>query len=251
MELNATDFEDPFAFDATTLSKEDMQLRLYVHPILSIRQFHWSLLVFSRLIFVSYRYKFGMCGPFSKQQAIILGDRSGTFVHPFFVDFAHLFGCLIYQRKSPNQSFQHLEAGFFRMASESLVAVKEAEDAFTYAQAHWFMTCGYLTQLHYPLAEKYLESCIRAVEGNPAAFLPHLVHTKGPEDAEISEQSQDRLAFLASLIYYRTLLRIRVRDAKSGAPLEEAVNWLAVRVDFFSRKPIVSADMTPPAAAQR
>lgn len=190
--------------------------------------------MFSRLIFVSYRYKFGMSGPFSKQQAIIIGDKSGTFVHPFYVDFAHLFGCLIYQRKSSNQSFQHLEAGFFRMASESLAAVKESEDAFTYAQAHWLMAYGYLTQLHYPLAEKYLESCIRAVEGNPAAFLPHLVHTKGPEDAEISEQSQDRMAFLASLVYHRTLLRIRVRDAKSGAPLEEAVNWLTVR--FFSRK---------------
>ena len=35
MELNATDFEDPFAFDATTLSKDDMQLRLYVCPFLS------------------------------------------------------------------------------------------------------------------------------------------------------------------------------------------------------------------------
>ena len=170
-----------------------------------------------------------MCGPFSKQQAIIIGDKSGTFVHPFFVDFAHLFGCLIYQRKSPDRSFQHLEAGFFGMASESLAAVKESEDAFTYAQAHWLMAYGYLTQLHYPLAEKYLESCIRAVDGNPAAFLPHLVHTKGLEDAEISEQSQDRMAFLASLIYYRTLLRIRVRDAKSGAPPEEAVNWLTVR----------------------
>ena len=30
MELNAADFEDPFAFDATTLSKDDLHLRLYV-----------------------------------------------------------------------------------------------------------------------------------------------------------------------------------------------------------------------------
>lgn len=175
-----------------------------------------------------------MCGPFSKQQAIILGDKSGTFVHPFYVDFAHLFGFLIYQRKSQIQSFQHLEAGFFRMASESLAAVKESEDAFTYAQAHWLMAYGYLTQLHHPLAEKYLETCVRAVEGNPAAFLPHLLHTTGSEDTEISEQSQDRMAFLASLIYYRAMLRIRVRDARSGAPLEEAVNWLTVR-SIFSR----------------
>lgn len=29
MELNATDFEDPFAFDATKLSKDDLHLRLY------------------------------------------------------------------------------------------------------------------------------------------------------------------------------------------------------------------------------
>jgi len=187
-----------------------------------------------------------MCGPLSKQQAIVLGDRSGIFVHPFYVDFAHLFGCLIYQRKSPNQSFQHLEAGFFKMALESLGAVKESEDAFTYAQAHWLMAYGYLTQLHYPLAEKYLESCVRAVERNPAAFLPHLVRTKGPEDAEISEQSQDRMAFLASLIYYRTLLRIRLRDARSGA-LPEPVNWLTVRIyfptSFVFNKPTAGADI--------
>ena len=28
MELNTVDFEDPFAFDATTLSKDDLHLRL-------------------------------------------------------------------------------------------------------------------------------------------------------------------------------------------------------------------------------
>ena len=174
-----------------------------------------------------------MCGPFSNQQAIILGDKSGTFVHPFYVDFAHLFGCLIYQRRSPKKSFQHLEAGFFAMASESLANVRESEDAFTYAQAHWLMAYGYLTQPHYPLAEKYLDLCVRAVERNPVAFLPHLVRTEGPGDAEISEQSQDRMAFLASLIYHRALLRVRVQDAKSGAPPEEAVSWLTVSFSVF------------------
>jgi hypothetical protein len=189
--------------------------------------------VSSRLIFISYRYEVGVCGPFSKQQAIIIGDKSGTFVHPFYVDFAHLFGCLIYQRRSANQSFQHLEAGFFSMASESLASVRESEDAFSYAQAHWLMAYGYLTQQHYPLAERYLESSVRAVEGNPVAFLPHLVRTDDPEDAEISEQSQDRMAFLASLIYYRALLRIRVRDATSGIPPGEAASRLAVRFSTF------------------
>lgn len=172
-----------------------------------------------------------MCAPFSKQQAIILGDKSGTFVHPFYVDFAHLFGCLIYQHRSP-KSLQHLEAGFFALASESLTSVRESEDAFTYAQAHWLMAYGYLTQLRYPLAEKYLESCVRAVEGNPVAFLPHLVRAEGPEDSEISEQSQDRMAFLASLIYYRVLLRVRAQDAKAGVPPEETVSWLAVSFCF-------------------
>ncbi|KAF9645390.1 hypothetical protein BDM02DRAFT_580926 [Thelephora ganbajun] len=210
MELNAVDFEDPFAFDATTLSKDDLHLRF-------------------RLIFISYRYKVGLCGPSSKHRAIILGDKSGTFVHPFYVDFAHLFGCLIYQRKSFNQSFQHLEAGFFKIALESLANVRESEDPFTYAQAYWFMAYGYLTRPHYPLAEKYLESCVRAVEGNPVAFLPHLIRTEGLGNVEISEQSQDRLAFLASLIYYRALLRTRVHDAESGEPPEEAVSWLSPR----------------------
>ena len=37
MELNATDFEDPFAFDATTLPKDDLHLRLYVSHCLHQR----------------------------------------------------------------------------------------------------------------------------------------------------------------------------------------------------------------------
>lgn len=118
------------------------------------------------------------------------------------------------------------------MASESLAGMKESDDAFTYAQAQWLMAYGYLTQLHYPLAEKYLESCVRAVEGNPVAFLPHLVRAEGSEDAEIPEQSQDRMAFLASLIYYRALLRVRVRDAKFGTLPEEAMSWLVVSYCF-------------------
>lgn len=32
MELNTADFEDPFAFDAATLSTDDLHLRLYVSP---------------------------------------------------------------------------------------------------------------------------------------------------------------------------------------------------------------------------
>lgn len=115
--------------------------------------------------------------------------------------------------------------------------MKESEDAFTYAQAHWLMAYGYLTQLHYPLAEKYLESSVRAIEGNPVAFLPHLVRMESAEDAEISEQSQDRMAFLASLIYYRALLRIRIQDAKSGMPPGEPVTRLAVRFSVFQCKP--------------
>ena len=130
------------------------------------------------------------------------------------------------------------------MVSESLATVRESEDAFTYAQAHWLMAYGYLTQLRYPLAEKYIGSCVRAVEGNPVAFLPHLVRTEGAEDAEISEQSQDRMAFLASLISYRALLRVRVQDAKSGVPPEEAANVLDVRFCiFFSRGGRLSADI--------
>ena len=187
----------------------------------------------SRLIFISYRYEAGICPPFSKQQAIILGDKSGTFVHPFYVDFAHLFGCLVCQRRSSNQSLRHLEAGFFALTSESLANVRESEDAFTYAQAHWLMAYGYLTQIHYPLAEKYLESCVRAVEKNPIAFLPHLVRAEGSEDSEISEKSQDRMALLASIVYHRALLRVRVQDAKSGAPPEETVSWLAVSFCLF------------------
>jgi hypothetical protein len=228
MELNVADFENPFSFDAATLSADDLHLRLYVSYRSLTPPFGSRRLVPSRIIFISYRYKVGMCGLFSKQQAIILGDKSGTFVHPFYIDFAHLFGCITYQRMSPNRSFQNLEAGFFTMVLESLASLKESEDAFTYAQAHWFMAYGYLTQLRYPLAEKYLESCVRAVEGNPGAFLPHLVRAEAPEDDEVSEQSQDRMAFLASLISYRTLLRIRAQDAKSGVPPEEAMSWLAV-----------------------
>jgi len=188
--------------------------------------------LFSRLIFISYRYKIGVCGPFSKQQAIILGDKSGTFVHQFYVDFAHLFGCLIYQRGLATQPFRHLEAGLFGRALESLANVRESEDAFTYAQAHWLMAYGYLTQLQYPLAEKYLRSCVRAVESNPVAFLPHLVRAEGLEGAEISEQSQDRMAFLASLICYRASLRVRAQDAKSSAPPEEVASWLTVGFCF-------------------
>jgi hypothetical protein len=112
------------------------------------------------------------------------------------------------------------------------------------------MAYGYLTQLHYPLAEKYLESCVRAVEGNPVAFLPHLVRTEGPEDAEISEQSQDRMAFLASLIYYRALLRVRVQDAKSGCGARGSCERGLLFVSLFS----VEADralISCPAATQR
>lgn len=36
MALNATDFEDPFAFDSATLSNDDLHLRLYVSFVLFV-----------------------------------------------------------------------------------------------------------------------------------------------------------------------------------------------------------------------
>ena len=189
------------------------------------------LLTSSRRIFVSYCYQFGVCRSLSKQWSIILGDKTGTLVHSFYIYFAHLFGCLIYWHKFPVQSFKDLETHFFSMASESLASVEASEDAFTYAQVHWLIAHSYLTQSQYLLAEKYLESSVRKVKENLASFIPHSVLTEGPY-AEMSEESRDRMAFLASLIYYRTLLCIRICHAKSSALLEEPENWITVRFPF-------------------
>ena len=49
MELNVIDFEDPFAFDAGTLSEDDLNLRLYVSFCLS----QWPFLSLVRVNFHS------------------------------------------------------------------------------------------------------------------------------------------------------------------------------------------------------
>lgn len=195
LSLDVSDFEDPFSSDISTMPREKATLRF-------------------RIATFSHHYKLGILGNCTKEQAIILGDRSGTFVHPIYIDFAQLYGCRTYRLISNDRSLISLEAELYR---QLMTALSEMDlcDAFNCAQAHLIVGVYFLVSSEVTTATRCIKHAASIIERNPGAFLPPpdgASQTSAP--LEISEEVQERFALAAHIVTCRALLRIHVLEKK-------------------------------------
>jgi len=184
----------------------------------------------SRIATVSHHYKLGVLGNCAKEQAIILGDRSGTFVHPVYIDFAQLYGCRTYRLISGDQSLIGLETELCRRLVDALSEM-DVRDAFNYAQAHLIVGTSFLTSFEITAATRYIKCVANIVERSPGDFLPPLNDPSEPSTTlEPSEEVEERFALIAHIVTIRSLLRIHVLEKRIKTVHAEVLNDLPVRV---------------------
>jgi len=145
-------------------------------------------------LFFTHRTQFGLYFPPTKQQAIILGDTSGTVVHPFFIYLAQLAGCHFYQERRGEFFLLHLEAMYLDMAWDSFKDMTEGNNSFAVAQAYLLMSLAYLYPQQAYLGRKFFQKAI-------ALFRAHWVDFSTSPPPELTESLQERIGFLGEAIY--------------------------------------------------
>ncbi|KAF9646250.1 hypothetical protein BDM02DRAFT_261728 [Thelephora ganbajun] len=161
-----------------------------------------TLSLLFRFEFISHLIQFAIFLPVAKLQAIILGDTSGTFVHPCFIHLAHLIGCHHYQDNRLDYSLNHLELLHLNMVCHTLEAMDrppqqqpqprfhtlgqthrpreepdprtqgESEDPFTYAQIRFLLVLFSLLWRNTNVASRLFKSVFSIVERNDIRFVP-------------------------------------------------------------------------------
>ena len=170
----------------------------------------------SRLVFLSYRIAQGIYLSFAQQQAIILGDTSGSFIHPFFIEFAHLVGCHFHRRSTPDKNLMQLETTYLFSVLRTLSSMKEEADPVSYAHAHWLVAMACVTTGNPQKAIKFMREAADSVERNRDLFLsqlPGLSNVSATASVDYSEDLHERLGLLAHILWFRTYMSIFLVDS--------------------------------------
>lgn len=165
----------------------------------------------------------------AKEQAIILGDLSGTFVHPVYINFAQLYGCRAYRLIFSDWSMFGLE---IELDKELETALSEMgpTDEFNWAQVH-FIVGVHLVFSQATTATRYIQLAANMIEHSPHVFLPSLVNAPQTlTPLEPSEEVQQRFALIAHIVNCRSLLRIHM--------LEKATKTVLTARDVLGHLPV-------------
>ena len=178
-----------------------------------------------------------MLGDCAKEQAIILGDRSGTFVHPVYIDFAQLYGCRTYRLISGDQSLAGLERELGKQLMSALSEM-DVSNVFDCARAHLIVGANFLVSSEINIATRYIRYVANLIERSPSDFLPPpngASRTSSP--LELSEEVQERFALIAHIVNCRSLVRIHVLEKRIKTVLADVIGDLPVRI-VLTRTPL-------------
>lgn len=187
----------PSSYSLSSISPEDMNLRF-------------------RLVFLSYRLAQGVYLSFAQQQAIILGDTSGSFIHPFFIKLAHLVGCHFHRRYCPDDSLVQLETSYLLSVLRTLSSMKEDTDPVSYVHAYWLVAMSCVATGNSAKAVCFMKEAVNAVERNHDLFLsklPGLSSVPVTVAVDYSEDLHERLGLLAHMLWFRTYMSIYLVDS--------------------------------------
>ena len=177
---------------------------------------------------------------FAQQQAVILGDTSGSFIHPFFIKFAHLVGCHFHRRYCSDNSLMQLETSYLFSVLRALASMKEEADPVSYVHAHWLVAMACVTTGNSPKAVRFMKEAANSVERNRDLFLsklPGLSSVPVTVTVDYSEDLHERLGLLAHILWFRTYMSIYLvdsgfypmpNDAPGKIPVSVSLNHLGL-----------------------
>lgn len=133
-----------------------------------------------------------------------------SLVHPFFIHFAHLFGCHLYHQCEYGYRVPFLEVIFLHEATDALEKMQENDDPQLFAHANSLMAQIYLYTRQIDIGLKYLAIAADVVNRHNIVFRPgkRIDELDPSEFIGYSEIVHERVTFLAQLIYLETAVYI-------------------------------------------
>lgn len=151
--------------------------------------------------------------PFAKLQAIIIGDLSGAFIHPFFIYFAEVSGCHFYQYNRPDDSLLQQQQELLRATYEALGTMRPEDNPLAYAQAQIYMSMGVMNTGNVKIAMSHLKKGANTIRNFNIRFVPEGVCGNENVSQEVggySEEVHERAAFLSKILHFETYLSLYV-----------------------------------------
>lgn len=169
------------------------------------------------MLYLSQRLSYGVQLPLHRCQALISGDLSGELIHEFFIHFANLAGCHLYQERAGSYCILYIQAAHLQSTLDAFSRMKEEDDPLAYAQACWSLSAAYGTALSMKLATFYFRKSVEVIRRNNIRFTPELeTSVLNMEDmASVSAQQpytmdhvHEKVAFLGQMVYLETAFYI-------------------------------------------
>jgi len=170
----------------------------------------------SRMVFVSLRTMHGSYIPFAKLQAIIIGDLSGAFIHPFFIYFAEVSGCHFYQHNRSDFSLLQHQGELLRTTYEALNTMRPEDDPLAYAQAQIYMSMAVMNTgntENIKIAMAHLRKAANTIRTFNIRFVSQGTggnENVGHEIGGYSEGAHERAVFLSKILHFEAYLSLYV-----------------------------------------
>ena len=175
----------------------------------------------SRLLYLSYSLVRGNLFTSPKFQAIVLGDMSGTQVHPFFVLFAEFSGRHFYQICRAQWLFWDAQGILAHLLFRSLMSMKPEDDPVSYVQAHWSMASG-LTTVGSPIvARRHYRMALNAIKEHDIRFVKP--HSAGELHLGVhfTEQDHERAVLLGKVIHSESFISLYLTGLPGARTLDD------------------------------
>ena len=140
-----------------------------------------------------------------QRKALIHGDMESGTIHAFFIHYAHIWGCHLYQQFRSDFILLFLQSIYVYMAVESLSTIKEKQNPILFTQAVLLLSEMYFHTHHLDFGLKYLEMTAGIVKRNGLRFVMRSDNSAtGP--ISVTEDIKQRIGLLSQLLYVETEL---------------------------------------------
>lgn len=188
---------------AAFMSQSGMPPNLFFSAVSNVSLDDLSLVF--RIIFDSYRLSVGLLISEDQRKALIRGDMQSGAIHGFFIHYAHIWGCHLYQQFRCDFVLLFLQSIYVYMAIESLTTIREKENPVMLTQA-LLMTSEMYFHTHHPdFGLKYLEMAAGIVKKNGLRFVMHSQNSAHGQ-TNVTEDIRQRVGLLSQLLYVETEL---------------------------------------------
>ena len=141
----------------------------------------------------------------NQRKALIHGDMQSGEIHAFFVHYAHIWGCHLYQQFRYDFVLLFLHSIYVYMAVESLSTIREKDNPVLLAQALLMTSQMYFHTHHLNFGLKYLEMAAGVVKKNGLRFVMRS-RNSARTTISVTDDIKQRVGLLSQLLYVETEL---------------------------------------------